>query len=241
MKKAQLFLLHFAGGNSYSFQFMAAYLKDFEVISLELPGRGRRMGEDLLRDFDLAALDLYDQVVRQLNSPDFLIYGHSMGAYLGLRVSSMLEEAGRPPAYLFVSGNAGPGIREGKNRHMLEREEFIGELKRLGGIPKEFFEDNELFELFEPILRADFEIAERNDIKDEPAIAAPLFAMMGDQEENVEEIANWGRYTQSQYRYEILEGDHFFIHKHAGRVAHIIKYNYDAVTRLSYQLNKPKQ
>ncbi len=94
----------------YSFNTITPRLKHLEVIPLELPGRGRRMHEELLKDFDLAAKDLYGQVVPKLNGAPFLIYGHSMGAYLGLRVTRMLEEAGHPPAYLIVSGNPGPGV-----------------------------------------------------------------------------------------------------------------------------------
>jgi len=221
-----LFLLHFAGGNRYSFQFLTSYLKDFEVIPLELPGRGRRMGEDLLRNFDIAAADLYEQVVRCLDGPDFLIYGHSMGAYLALRVANMLERSGLHPAYLFVSGNAGPGIRDSRNRYLMGREEFIEELKKLGGIPEELIEDQELFDLFEPVLRADFEIAESNDIDQDPPVSAPLFAMMGSEEEDVESISNWSRYTRSAYRHEVLTGDHFFIHRHPEKVAGLIRHYY---------------
>jgi external thioesterase TEII len=47
MEKPQLFLLHFAGGSCYSFQFMLPYLKDFNVLPIELPGRGRRIKESL--------------------------------------------------------------------------------------------------------------------------------------------------------------------------------------------------
>ncbi len=52
MKKTQLFLLHFAGGNYYSFRFMFPQLNEFEIIPVELPGRGKRMKENLLKDFD---------------------------------------------------------------------------------------------------------------------------------------------------------------------------------------------
>jgi hypothetical protein len=67
-----------------------------------------------------------------------LIYGHSMGAYLALRVTRMLEEAGHPPAYLIVSGNPGPGVprkRPGK-RYLLGKAAFIEELRTLGGVRK---------------------------------------------------------------------------------------------------------
>ena len=237
-KKPQLVLLHFAGGNCYSFQFLAPLLKDFELIVPELPGRGRRMDEALLTDFDEAAQDMYLQINKKISNSDYIIYGHSMGAYIGLRVANMLEKAGLPPACLLVSGNAGPGIREPKNWYLLEGENFMEELKTLGGIREEFIRDPELRAFFEPILKADFEIAERNSLATELPAAAPLYAMMGSLEEDVDKIANWGNYTRSRFDYEVLEGDHFFIHKHPQRIAAVIEHCYrSALLRQQGALN----
>jgi len=223
MQKPQLFLLHFAGGNCYSFQFMTSLLNSFQAIPLELPGRGKRIGEPLLKDFDLAAGDIYDQITRRLISVPFLIYGHSLGAYLALRVAGMLERSGRHPVHVIVSGNAGPDIGEDKRRtYELGKESFIKELKRLGGIPAELIENAELFDFFDPILRADFEVAENNGMGDKHAINSPIYAMMGSREERGKDIANWARFTRGRFRHEILEGDHFFIHNHSLRIAKVI-------------------
>lgn len=226
MKKPQLFLFHFAGGNCYSFQFLTPLLKEFEVIPLELPGRGRRIREELLTDFDQAAEDIYRQVAEKLTSPRFMIYGHSMGAYLALRVANMLEKENRMPAYVFVSGNPGPGIRENKNRYLMERKEFVEELRNLGGAPPEVLENDELLEFFIPILRADFEIAEKNELDNEGVLNAPIYAMMGTEEEQTEDIGNWGRFTRSGFKHTLLPGGHFFIYDNARQIAGIIKDSY---------------
>ena len=134
-QKPQLFLLHFAGGNCYSFKFLLPYLKDFDVIQLELPGRGNRINEALITEYDQAAADIYRQILSKLTNSAYLIYGHSLGAYLALRVTHMLEKVGQAPVYMLVSGNPGPGIRENRKRYLLEKEEFILELRCLGGIP----------------------------------------------------------------------------------------------------------
>ena len=224
MRKPQLFLFHFAGGNCYSFRFLTPLLPDYEVITLELPGRGKRMNEPLLDDFDEAAKDLYDQVVDHLTTPEFLIYGHSMGAYLTLRVANMLEKAGRYPVRIIVSGNPGPGIQpeDKKKRYLLNREEFIEELKILGGLPAEVLEHEELFNFFEPVLRADFRIVEVNELANDPPVRAPIYALMGNEEEQVTEIDNWARFTTGYFQSAILEGNHFFIHRHPARLADII-------------------
>jgi surfactin synthase thioesterase subunit len=55
---------------------------------------------------------------------------------------------------------------------------------------------------------------------------------MGSEEENVDRIANWGRFTRSHFRSEVLEDNHFFIHKHPERMADVLKGCYDRVRSL---------
>lgn len=161
-QKPQLFLLPFGGGNYYSYQFMLPHLNDFEVMPLELPGRGNRMNEELLKNYDTAVTDIYKQIKAQRKNVPYLIYGHSLGAYLALGATHLLEKDATPPVYLILTGNPGPNARESKNRHLFGPEEFINELRRLGGIPEEVLENKELFAFFEPVLRADFELADAN-------------------------------------------------------------------------------
>ncbi|WP_406826326.1 thioesterase II family protein [Pedobacter sp. KACC 23697] len=226
MPKPQLFFLHFAGGNCYSYQQITPLLKDFDIVPLELPGRGRRMDEDLLKDYEMAAQDFYQQIVRKLCCENFAVYGHSMGATLAIRVVELLESDGKKPIILFVSGNPGPGANENRHRYLMPTEDFREELKLLGGVPDAFLENKELFDFFEPILRADFEIAEGNNSEKVLPVNTPIYAMMGSLEEKIDRINTWSRFTQKQFRYEILEGDHFFIMKHPSRIAEIIRYNF---------------
>lgn len=221
--KPQLFLLHFAGGNSYSFRFMNPLLTKFDVVALELPGRGDRMDENLLRNFDLAANDIFGQINKKLTSSDnFLIYGHSLGAYLALRVACMLEKINKKPKHVIVSGNAGPGIREAKDYHLLEKNDFKTELNKMGGFPQEILENNELFDFFEPVLRADFELIEKDMLSNEKPIAASIYAFMGSEEKLVKNITNWGNFTTATFNYEVVNGGHFFILEHPTKITDII-------------------
>ncbi|OON70561.1 thioesterase II family protein [Hymenobacter sp. CRA2] len=222
MKKVQLFLLHFAGGNRYSFQFLEPYLPEVEFIPLELPGRGRRHAEALLLDIDAAADDLCRQIIA-LGPTDYVLYGHSMGALLALKVGARLEAAGYPPAHVVVSGNAGPGSSRGLKRYQLPRTALKAELQQMGGVPAEFLEHEELFDFYEPILRADFQLAELGSHASFAPLQAPLFALMGDEEATSPEIGNWARFTAAELKAALLPGGHFFIHQHAERLADIIR------------------
>jgi external thioesterase TEII len=228
MNKPKLFFLHFAGGNCYSYQFMLPHLDEFDVIFLELPGRGKRMMEDLVKDYSTAVADYYDQIVKRINGVGFVIYGHSMGATLGWGVTKKLEENNIFPVSLIVSGNAGPGVGEQRShRHTLPENLFVEELRKLGGAPEDLYENKELFEFFEPILRADFEVLEKEEIVFEGTLKTPVYALMGKQEENARHIENWKNYVASSFSSQLMEGDHFFIHKHPQSIASIIKKEYD--------------
>lgn len=223
MKKPKLFLLHFAGGSRYSFQFMQPYLSAFEVIQTELPGRGRRMSEPLIQDFDAAAADLLQQIMPHLNGSPFFIYGHSMGALLSYKITAMLEAAGHFPHAMIITGNAGPGVAKNKEVYNFDKMAFKRELEELGGIPTEILHDDELFDLFEPILRADFKVAHVYDLETVGPVQTPVYVMMGTEEENVDSISNWTKYTTGIFDSQLLEGGHFFIHHHVKAVTRCIE------------------
>lgn len=223
MSKPQLFLLHFAGGNSYSFHFLKAYLPEFEFVALELPGRGKRMQENLLRDFDAASEDIYKQILRHLNPGHFMLYGHSMGSVMALKATLLLQEINVVPLHLVVSGNPGPGVGENKGRYLMEKETLKLELKEMGGMPDEVLTNDELFEFYEPILKADFEVVEKNSPVAFSPVRVPICAIMGSEEKRVGDIDNWRKYTHSYFESKVLDGGHFFIYQHPRKIADIIR------------------
>lgn len=221
--KKQLFLLHFAGGNCYSFQFLKPHLEArYEIHALELPGRGKRMAEGLLREREAAVSDYCKQIKALRNDAPFLIYGHSMGALLGYHVAHQLKNEGQPPKALIVSGNAGPGVLVKKERYQMSDAELREELRVLGGVPEEVLINDELFRFFTPSLRADFEVVEKTNDLVFRQLQIPVHALMGSAEETVDRIENWRNFTKSAFQYEVLEGNHFFIFDHPQKLAKTI-------------------
>lgn len=224
--KPNLFLLHFSGGNKYSFNFLKGHLEDtFEFHPLEIAGRGMRMGEAFNPTLDAAAEDLFQQIQPLLNSRPFVIYGHSLGASLGLLLTHRLEAIGKAPLRLVVSGNAGPGP-EAEKRHAayskMSRSEFIAALQKMGGLSDDILANQELMDFMLPILRADFKMFSTQKTIFHPVETA-IHAIMGDAEELVEHIGNWQKYTRGEYEATILPGHHFFIHDQAEKLAALLK------------------
>lgn len=225
--KPQIFFLHFAGGNRYSFKFIVPFLDGFDVHCLELPGRGMRMGEELITDFDKAVNDYVGQIIK-LSGTNFAIFGHSMGAVLMLKLVDQIEKAGMMPFYVFTSGNPGPLTIERKGRHHLSKMDFKEELIKYGGMPQGVVDDVELYDFFEPVLRADFEVVDGCYNLEQPVIFSPIIAMMGKEEQGVEKIGTWQSYTRGRFAYRNFSGGHFFIYDNAKAIAELIKECYNA-------------
>jgi surfactin synthase thioesterase subunit len=232
----QLFLLHFAGGSSYSYDFLRGHFpSDIEVISLELPGRGKRFDEPALKSKKETIRDYTRQITEMRNNAPYCIYGHSMGATLGLSVTHEMQKRGDYPETLIVSGNAGPGVsyddpgEPKKKRYLMNDEEFKNELRDLGGVPEEVLANEELYSFFMPIMRADFEVLEKDDCSEEGiALKIPIYALMGSEEKRSNKINNWERFTLSNFQSKILEGNHFFIYDHVKELSKTIINCYEA-------------
>lgn len=230
--KVQLFLLHFAGGNAYSYEFLKPYLQaNVEFIPLELPGRGRRFNDNYINSRTEAVHDYVTQISNKRNQAlPYIIFGHSMGASLGLSVAYEMQRLEDQPQLLVVSGNSGPGAPQiqGKpkrvKRYLMDDATFKNELRELGGIPEEVLGNEELYTFFEPIMRSDFEILEKDTLSIELNIKllCPIFAMMGSDEDQAVNIENWSRYSIAECSFEVFEGNHFFIHKHPKQVINTI-------------------
>ncbi len=229
----QLFLLHFAGGNKYSFDFLTKEIRkrtsEIELIPLELPGRGARFNEELLLD-KIKAIDFYvNQIKKERTNIPYLVYGHSMGATLGLSVIRRMENYNDPPLQFIATGNAGPGVIDkldenfGKKKYLLNDKDLKNELRRLGGVPEEILHDDELFVFFSEIIRADFQLLEeKENYEIGMSINTSINVFMGDEERTSNQIDNWRNYTKSHFEKQILSGNHFFIYNHTKEIVDAI-------------------
>ena len=225
--KPQLFLLHFAGGSTYSFDFLKKHMDpSLEFIALELPGRGKRYDEIPLKTLNESIEDYFFQIKNMRNKKPFMIYGHSMGASLGLLLTAKLEAINDAPSHLIVSGNAGPGVKEEQEivcYHKLDDIQFKEKLKELGGMPVEVLDDEELYNHFAPIIRSDFECLDSlHQMQDAIQINTNLYAIMGDEEETSSKIENWRRFTNGEFQNKIVKGNHFFIYDHPKELVNIL-------------------
>lgn len=225
-EKLVVFAIPFSGGTSYSYKLLQDALPDhIWMETLELPGHGRRMGEELLTDADEMAADILEQI-GDIDASRFAFYGHSLGALIAFLATRELFKSGaRGPEHLFVSGRRAPSVRRTCGpRHLLDRDAFREELKSLGGSSSEALENEELMELFEPILRADFEAADGYVHAVGAALPCAITAFVGadDPEATASAAELWWIETSAAFECLEFDGDHFFINAEAGSIASAI-------------------
>jgi surfactin synthase thioesterase subunit len=226
-KRINLFCLHFAGGNKYSYrQYIERAPSFLNIVALESPGRGARMKEPLISDIHALVNDLYKQICDKVDEAPYAIYGHSMGGLVAYLLAVKLKEDNHNlPLHLFITGTTGPSApsRIERKRHLLDHKDFIQEIKELGGMPDEILQNEELLHYFEPILRSDFMVSENYVYEDYAPLNIPFTVITGTEEDmEGEDIYLWQKESTCAIDFKKLPGNHFFIYKYVQEIVDII-------------------
>ncbi|MCD7962100.1 MAG: thioesterase domain-containing protein [Rikenellaceae bacterium] len=216
-KKIQLFCLPYAGGSSLVFKDWKNHFSPrIEIIPIEFAGRGKRIHENGYSDIDEAVDDVFRFLKNNVTTPHYALFGHSLGAFIAYFVcQKIIDTKFQLPVHVFFSGKGAitAGKASGRKVHLLDNEDFIEEILSLGGTPPEFFEHPELLELFLPVLRNDFRIAESEveHLKIQP-LDIDISAFFGTNEDltNIQKN-NWKLHTTKSCSLHYFEGGHFFI------------------------------
>lgn len=212
----RLFCFPYAGGNSLIFRSWADFLAPYvEVCAVQLPGRGARMNEPPFAQLP-ALVDAAARALLPHMDQPFAFFGHSMGAMIGFELARHLRDENKPqPRHLFVSGRRAPQVIDtSPSTYNLPEPEFIEELHRLNGTPKQVLEHEELMRLILPILRTDFAICQTYDYLPAPPLDCPISVYGGLRDQGVprELLEGWRAQTNATFILRMLPGDHFFIH-----------------------------
>ncbi|MEU5030947.1 ACP S-malonyltransferase [Streptomyces milbemycinicus] len=222
----RVFTVAYAGGDENAYRALAEHTGGLDLVPLERPGRGRRVAEPLLADVDAVVDDLMDQLRNHPLDEPYAIYGHSLGARLAFLLCRRVRAEGLPaPQRLVVSGECGPSVpsRE-RDTWLLTGDAFWAHLDRLGGVPPQLRQFEDLMAHYERVLRADFTVLGRYVHHEEAPLKVPVTVVTGDREPFTgAEIAAWQHETTEPLVRHRLPGDHFFIREHWPELAELIE------------------
>lgn len=212
----RLFCLPYAGGGASIYRSWSRYLPgQVEVCPIQLPGHENRFGERPFTQLSALLQELVPAITPYLDVP-FQIFGHSMGALTSFELTRALRRQGLPqPTQLFVSGHRAPNLpRTRQTLHQLPDSEFLDRIKKMGGTPEAVLQNRELMDLFQPMLRADFELVETYHYHEEPPLSIPIatFGGLADSDVSREELTAWQGQTDHAFTMKMYPGGHFYLH-----------------------------
>jgi len=157
---------------------------------------------------------LADAIDPYLDRP-FAFFGHSMGAAVAFELARELRRRGRPlPSTLIASAARAPQYRR---PHVPPpaptREQFLEDLRRLGGISTELLDDAAMLRSILQAVEADATLYRNYVYQDEPPFEFPIKAYGGQQDPNIrrEHLEAWGEQTTGAFAVRLFAGGHFYM------------------------------
>jgi medium-chain acyl-[acyl-carrier-protein] hydrolase len=190
--------------------------REVEIFAVHLPGRETRIHETPSSSF-VAAVDCVVAEVRRLPPLPTIYFGHSLGGLMAFETARRFEQESlsEAPLQLVLSGCAPPHVdKSGEDAPIwrLDDVRFIARLNALNGTPQELLDSPDLMELFMPMLRADFRLADEARTSIRGRISIPMGVFGGsDDEITREELQEWQRYATTPVSVQMFPGDHFFL------------------------------
>ncbi len=222
--RARLRLLCFpyAGGGAMAYRGWAAQVpEEIDVLPVQLPGRERRLREPPFTRVKPLVEAAARGLLPLLDRP-FAVFGHSMGALVGYEVIHWLQrERGLEPVRLLASARRAPQLPpDPDDDYKLPDPELIERLREINGTPAEVLDHPELMELMLPLLRADFELNDTYEPTARPALACPVTAFGGLEDDEISrgELEAWRGVTNGPFRLRMFPGDHFYLNQHQNRL-----------------------
>ncbi len=209
-------MIPYAGGNSWGYADIFKQLKknNIDCILYDYPGHGKRITEELMDDIDKVREDCINYIRANTSDNDTLfIFGHSLGALITYEVVKDFNKLKNRIQGMIVSGMYPPDMKEnmGASKYY-SNENFIENIMKLGGIPLEILNNPEAVEFFGEIIKNDYQIFDSIQASCE-LIDIPILAFSGSEDKNFseEKVTLWRKVTNSKFKVQNFQGDHFFI------------------------------
>jgi medium-chain acyl-[acyl-carrier-protein] hydrolase len=211
----RLFCFPYAGGSASIYTSWGALLPDtVELVAIQPPGRANRLSEGLMTSVREMGAALAQQMPSWLDRP-YLIYGHSLGAIVGFEMLHALASTGLPmPLRFFSAARRSPQTTPLQPPiHDYPLEEFKAELRKLNGTPEHILQNQELMQIFVPILRADLQAAHTYHRAPDVQLDCEVSLFSGARDDKVtpEEIRGWQAHFRKPADFRSFPGGHFFM------------------------------
>ncbi|MDF2987327.1 MAG: oleoyl-(acyl-carrier-protein) hydrolase [Eubacterium sp.] len=228
MNKIKLFCIPYAGGSAVTYSRWKNKLnRSIELQPVELSGRGSRLGQVLHHSMSSMVDDVYDVIKDRLNAQPYALFGYSMGSWIAFELAKKLEQhKHQKPVHIFFSAMEAPHIikKDGLTIHELPDVQFKSEIAKLGGTSRQILENEELFNLFLPILRADYSVFETYKfIEGNNMLGCDISVLYGKHDTiPLQDIFEWKMYSNGKCKLYEFDNGHFFINDESEKIIDIV-------------------
>jgi medium-chain acyl-[acyl-carrier-protein] hydrolase len=210
----RLIAFHHAGGSATMYHPLAAELPaDWELLLLDLPGRGKRYCEEPIATMPELVARAVEDLRPWLDTP-VALFGHSLGAIVAAEVGRACERLGAPPVWVGVSAKVAPTLHpQARRLSELDDDALLDAIRALGGTSEAVWDIPELRDHFLRVVRADIAALESyRPQPDRPALGCPVTAFAGasDVWAPPTTMRPWARETRSDFHLRQFEGGHFY-------------------------------
>ncbi|NGM14135.1 thioesterase [Verrucosispora sp. CWR15] len=214
LKECALYAIPHAGGGVATVRSLCVELGDaFDTFGVRLPGRESRLGDPVVTIMSRLADELAGELLRHAQGRPVVLYGHCSGSAIAYEVARRMDPA--QLRGLAVSSHPAPGSVRRAPTWELPRQEFLKQVVTDGYLPPEIIANEELLDIYEPAVRADYELVETYELDlfgggPVEAVAAPTVAIYGRDDHTIDpvHIDAWSTLTIGPFRVVSLAGGH---------------------------------
>ena len=223
----KLLCLPYAGGTAQVFiNLLKPWISSsVEIVPVELPGRGTRFAETMKTNFS----ELLDDVVESVldivcDGTEYALLGYSMGSRLIYEIYyRLLNINTNMPQIMFFCAALPPEISCTPKK--LDRASIIQEIRLLGGTSEEVLENEQLMDIFVPIMKADLQVLfSYKYVPKNIKMNVPVVVLYGTKDNGATEtnMFKWEKYTDKNCEFVKYDDGHFFINKYYKEIAYEI-------------------
>lgn len=223
-----IFIPH-AGGYGENY---ISWFKDFsnsiDCRYILLPHRGKRTNDPMPSSINDMALQIATEVNELENIP-ISIFGHSMGGIIAFELAKAIEtHTNRKLNKIFVSGCRAPSTELKYKIGHLNKEDFLKEIIKFGGVDPTYQENPELLNFFLPILKEDIRLCESYQHQHPSPVNSPIIVLWGTEDNLLyeEQVRAWTQHSFEKVTFFPFEGgNHFYLNSCHSKVVKIIESN----------------
>lgn len=224
--RLQIFCFTYAGGNASFFDVIEKDMNGVDVVKVEYAGHGTRHKENLYRDFDELAEDVFKDLKDRYAGGEYALFGYSMGTIALVEVLKKIIATSnmKNPSRVFLAAHEPHTKSELLGFNDDELDEWVKERTiKFGGVPENLLHNRVFWRMYLPLYRADYMLIgkyqfEKLNLKTN--IPATIF--YSETDTPLADMKLWKNYFIRDCKYYRFDGTHFFIQEHHHEMAEII-------------------